>query len=46
MILVLDAGRVLESGTHAELLARRGFYMRLVERQLTSVQARDANFAK
>jgi ATP-binding cassette subfamily C protein CydCD len=46
MILVLDAGRVIESGTHADLLARRGFYMRLVERQMTSVQARDASFAK
>jgi ATP-binding cassette subfamily C protein CydCD len=46
MILVLDAGRVIENGTHADLLARRGFYMRLVERQMTSVQARDASFAK
>ena len=38
LILVVDAGHVIESGTHAELLARRGFYARLVERQMTSVQ--------
>ncbi|MDG0791265.1 ATP-binding cassette domain-containing protein [Cohnella ginsengisoli] len=25
-ILILDAGRVIEEGTHAELLARRGYY--------------------
>jgi ATP-binding cassette subfamily C protein CydCD len=38
MILVLDAGQVLESGTHAELLAQRGFYARLIERQTTGMQ--------
>ena len=41
LILVLDAGRVVESGTHAELVARRGFYARFVERQMTSVQSTD-----
>jgi ATP-binding cassette subfamily C protein CydCD len=45
LILVLDAGRVIESGTHAELLARRGFYTRLVERQMTSVQWENASLA-
>jgi ATP-binding cassette subfamily C protein CydCD len=45
MILVMDAGRVLESGTHDELLARRGSYARLVERQVTSVQRQDASLA-
>ncbi len=45
MILVLVAGRVLESGTHADLLAKRGVYARLVERQLTSVQWREASLA-
>ena len=38
MILVVDAGRIIESGTHAELVARRGFYARLIERQMTSVR--------
>ncbi len=40
LILVLDGGRVVESGNHTELLARRGFYARLVERQMTRAQPR------
>ena len=38
MILVMDAGQVLESGTHSDLLARRGSYARLVERQMAGMQ--------
>ncbi|MDB5921389.1 MAG: transport ATP-binding protein CydCD, partial [Betaproteobacteria bacterium] len=38
LIVMLDAGGVIESGTHAELVARRGFYARLVERQMASVR--------
>ncbi len=33
LILVLDAGRIAERGTHTELLARRGLYTRLYEEQ-------------
>jgi ATP-binding cassette subfamily C protein CydCD len=36
-IVVLDGGRVVESGAHAALLARGGVYARLVSRQLSSV---------
>ncbi|HEY1931950.1 MAG TPA: ABC transporter ATP-binding protein, partial [Acetobacteraceae bacterium] len=42
MILVLNAGRVIEVGTHSELSARRGFYARLVEHQMAGVTERHA----
>jgi ATP-binding cassette subfamily C protein CydCD len=38
-IVVLDAGRIVESGTHDELLSRRGLYSKLVGRQLASAAA-------
>lgn len=36
-ILVLDQGRIAESGSHAELLARGGLYRRLYEMQFSDV---------
>jgi ATP-binding cassette subfamily B protein len=34
IVFVMDQGRVVESGTHAELLEKRGTYWKLYERQL------------
>ena len=40
-IVVLDHGRVAETGTHAELMARRGTYWRLMSPQVQSVTRPD-----
>ena len=32
-IIVLDHGRIVEQGTHPELIARGGYYAELYERQ-------------
>jgi ATP-binding cassette subfamily B protein len=40
-ILVLDAGRVVEQGTHAELVTRRGLYAGLWARQRQAEKARE-----
>ena len=34
-IVVMDGGRIVEQGTHAELIARKGFYASLYESQFT-----------
>ncbi|HST86795.1 MAG TPA: ATP-binding cassette domain-containing protein, partial [Ktedonobacterales bacterium] len=41
-ILVVDGGRIVERGTHAELIARAGFYARLYHEQFTDLIAREA----
>ncbi|HYO08713.1 MAG TPA: ABC transporter ATP-binding protein [Tepidisphaeraceae bacterium] len=39
VIVAMDAGRIVEVGTHAELMDRRGFYFEMVERQWRSFSA-------
>jgi subfamily B ATP-binding cassette protein MsbA len=41
-IVVLDAGRIVDQGTHAELLARGGLYRRLYEMQFFDGESRPA----
>jgi ATP-binding cassette subfamily C protein CydCD len=38
LLVVLDQGRVVELGSHAELVARNGLYARLIRRQLGGVR--------
>ncbi len=38
LIVVIDNGRVIERGTHAQLLAREGRYWQMLQRQMTSAE--------
>jgi len=40
-ICVVQAGRIVEQGTHQELLARGGLYRQLYERQFLDVEGQD-----
>ena len=37
VIVVMDAGRIIEAGTHEELMARGAMYFDMVERQRKSI---------
>jgi ATP-binding cassette subfamily C protein CydCD len=39
LILVMESGRMIESGSHRELISARGVYARLVERQMAGAAA-------
>ena len=38
LILVIDQGRLVEQGTHDELMAQQGFYYDLWQQQLVSAE--------
>jgi ATP-binding cassette, subfamily B, bacterial len=38
LIVVIDHGRIIERGTHTELLAREGRYWQMLQRQMTSAE--------
>ena len=38
LILVLREGRLVEQGTHEELISRSGFYSEIVEKQLRGAE--------
>ena len=40
LIVVLEAGRIVESGTHAELIQSRGVYAKLYELQFEPEMAK------
>ena len=46
LILVMQGGRVIEAGQHAELLARRGIYARLVDHQMAGIGQKRARAAE
>jgi ATP-binding cassette subfamily B protein len=44
-ILVIDAGRVVESGTHSELIATSGLYASLYHEQFSNADRREHELA-
>jgi len=46
LIIVLDSGVIVESGSHQELLAKRGYYAALVQSQLETESAEPASPAQ
>lgn len=43
LILVLEAGRILETGTHDELLAQGGKYLEMIQRQTSTSELAEAD---
>ena len=38
LIVVIDHGRIIERGSHAELIAHEGRYWQMLQRQMTSAE--------
>ena len=38
LILVIDDGRIMEQGTHDELLAKKGAYYKMYSNQISNIQ--------
>jgi ABC-type multidrug transport system fused ATPase/permease subunit len=45
-IVVLDGGRIIEQGTHEQLIARGGYYQRLLRLQFGPIEPRDLVVAR
>ena len=43
LIIVLDEGKIVESGTHTQLLAEDGFYASIHQRQLLTEEIETMN---
>jgi ATP-binding cassette subfamily B protein/subfamily B ATP-binding cassette protein MsbA len=45
IIVALDGGRIVEVGTHAQLMEKRGFYFEMVERQWRAFAAEESGIS-
>ena len=43
LIIVMDQGRIVETGSHEELLSKRGFYFRLAENQSRKIEVKNGH---